>query len=143
MTLAFAGPDSCIVTPPTLFNNFTLTLTYCDYRPLIPLFPLDEKSSRVPDAFLFRQIHRFPLLVVNKAQAVSTDTIHRVRFNDGINGDLLAWTLDNVNCPTAKLLGRIFLNSVVHNLGGAARKGTDMTTLRCCLMARLSRETKV
>jgi adenine-specific DNA methylase len=32
-----------------------------------------------PYGFLFRQIHDFPHLIVNKAGAVSTDTIHRLR----------------------------------------------------------------
>lgn len=36
-------------------------------------------SVWVPDAFLLRQIHDLPRLVVNKSGATSTDTIHRVR----------------------------------------------------------------
>ncbi|MCG6144041.1 N-6 DNA methylase [Leptospira bandrabouensis] len=36
-------------------------------------------SIWVPDAFMFRQIHDFPHFVINNAEAVSTDTIHRVR----------------------------------------------------------------
>jgi len=31
-----------------------------------------------PDCFLFRQIHDFPRLVINRANATSTDTIHRL-----------------------------------------------------------------
>lgn len=34
-----------------------------------------------PDAFLFRQINRYPKLVLNET-ATTTDTIHRVRFKD-------------------------------------------------------------
>jgi adenine-specific DNA methylase len=36
-------------------------------------------SLWVPDAFMFRQIHDFPHLVLNHAAAIPTDTIHRVR----------------------------------------------------------------
>lgn len=36
-------------------------------------------SVWVPDCFLFRQIYDFPRVVVNRAQATSTDTIHRMR----------------------------------------------------------------
>lgn len=36
-------------------------------------------SIWIPDAFMFRQIHDFPHLVLNNAEAVSTDTIHRVK----------------------------------------------------------------
>lgn len=37
-------------------------------------------SVWTPDAFLFRQINRYPRLVLNETAATSTDTIHRVRF---------------------------------------------------------------
>ncbi|HVA46787.1 MAG TPA: class I SAM-dependent methyltransferase [Pirellulales bacterium] len=36
-------------------------------------------SIWVPDAFFFRQIYDFPRVVLNKAGAISTDTIHRMR----------------------------------------------------------------
>jgi hypothetical protein len=36
-------------------------------------------SVWLPDCFLFRQIYDFPRVVLNKAQATSTDTIHRVK----------------------------------------------------------------
>lgn len=39
-------------------------------------------SVSTPNAFLFRQINRFPKLVLNETAATSTDTIHRVRFHD-------------------------------------------------------------
>jgi adenine-specific DNA-methyltransferase len=39
-------------------------------------------SVWTPDAFLFRQINRYPKLVLNETAATSTDTIHRVRFHD-------------------------------------------------------------
>lgn len=37
-------------------------------------------STWIPDAFLLRQIHFHPKLTLNRAEATSTDTIHRVRF---------------------------------------------------------------
>ena len=40
----------------------------------------DVPSISVPDAFIFRQIHLFPLLVTNDAKVTATDTIHRVNF---------------------------------------------------------------
>src|SRR5262249_4058569 len=36
-------------------------------------------SVWVPDGFFFRQIYDFPRAVVNRARAVSTDTVHRLR----------------------------------------------------------------
>lgn len=74
----------------------------------------DVPSIYIPDAFLFRQIHRYPLLVVNKAQAVSTDTIHRVRFNDGVNGDLLAAVAFNsLTLAWAEVCGRSYGGGVL------------------------------
>jgi len=55
----------------------------------------DVPSIYVPDAFMFRQIHSFPLLVVNAARATSTDTIHRVRLNAGVDAKVLAATCFN------------------------------------------------
>jgi adenine-specific DNA-methyltransferase len=34
-----------------------------------------------PEAFMLRQIHGYPKLILNDAEATCTDTIHRVRFN--------------------------------------------------------------
>ena len=34
-----------------------------------------------PEAFMLRQIHGYPKLILNAAEATCTDTIHRVRFN--------------------------------------------------------------
>ncbi|MGI8856617.1 MAG: N-6 DNA methylase [Thermomicrobiales bacterium] len=39
-------------------------------------------SVRTPDAFLFRQINRYPKLILNETDATSTDTIHRVCFRE-------------------------------------------------------------
>lgn len=57
----------------------------------------DVPSIYIPDAFLFRQIHDYPLLVVNRARVTSTDTIHRVRIKDGVD---------------LELLGAVFFNSL-------------------------------
>lgn len=51
---------------------------------------VDVPSIYFPDAFLFRQIHAYPLLVLNEANATSTDTIHRVRLKPGVDGRMLA-----------------------------------------------------
>lgn len=50
----------------------------------------DVPSIYVPNAFMFRQIHRYPLLVVNRVGATSTDTIHRVKFINGTCPEKLA-----------------------------------------------------
>lgn len=42
-------------------------------------------SVWVPDAFFLRRNNRFPKFVLNQIDAVSTDTMHRIKFNDGID----------------------------------------------------------
>ncbi len=74
----------------------------------------DVPSIYTPDLFLFRQIHRYPLLVVNKARAASTDTIHRVRLKQGINADLLASTAFNsLTLAWAEVCGRSYGGGVL------------------------------
>lgn len=74
----------------------------------------DVPSIYVPDAFLFRQIHRYPLLVINKAKAASTDTIHRVRMKEGLNPDLLAATFFNsLTLAWAEVCGRSYGGGVL------------------------------
>src|SRR5699024_4698068 len=42
-------------------------------------------SVYAPDAFFLRRNDTFPKFVLNEVDAVSTDTMHRVRFKEGIN----------------------------------------------------------
>lgn len=74
----------------------------------------DVPSIYVPAAFLFRQIHRYPLLVVNKAKTTSTDTIHRVRLKEKINLDQLAATFFNsLTLAWAEVCGRSYGGGVL------------------------------
>jgi adenine-specific DNA-methyltransferase len=74
----------------------------------------DVPSIHTPDAFLFRQIHRYPLLVVNETQATSTDTIHRVRVKDGVNTRLLATVFFNsLTLAWAEVCGRSYGGGVL------------------------------
>lgn len=74
----------------------------------------DVPSIYIPDAFLFRQIHRYPLLVVNEAKTTSTDTIHRVRVKEGIRVDLLAATFFNsLTLAWAEVCGRSYGGGVL------------------------------
>ncbi|HIE56289.1 MAG TPA: SAM-dependent DNA methyltransferase [Chromatiaceae bacterium] len=74
----------------------------------------DVPSIFVPDAFLFRQIHRYPLLVLNEAGATSTDTVHRVRFKGEINGRLLATVFFNsLTLAWAEVCGRSYGGGVL------------------------------
>ena len=74
----------------------------------------DVPSIHTPDAFLFRQIHRYPLMVVNEAKATSTDTIHRVRIKENVDVRLLATTFFNsLTLAWAEVCGRSYGGGVL------------------------------
>lgn len=66
-------------------------------------------SLWIPDLFLLRQIHHAPRLTVNAAGATSTDTVHRVRTEPGIDPTALATVFHNsVTFAFAEILGRSY-----------------------------------
>lgn len=74
----------------------------------------DVPSIYVPNAFLFRQIHRYPLLVTNAANATSTDTIHRVRVKEGVDVRLLAAaSFNSLTLAWAEVCGRSYGGGVL------------------------------
>jgi adenine-specific DNA methylase len=67
-----------------------------------------------PDAFLYRQIHDAPRLVVNYAGATSTDTIHRVRMRNGLDpAQLSASVLNSLTFAFSELFGRSYGGGVL------------------------------
>jgi adenine-specific DNA-methyltransferase len=74
----------------------------------------DVPSIYVPNAFMFRQIHKYPLLVVNRAGATSTDTIHRVRFINGAKPEkLAAICFNSLTLAWAEVSGRSYGGGVL------------------------------
>ena len=83
----------------------------------------DVPSVYVPDGLMFRQIHRYPLVVVNDAGVTSTDTIHRVRFKQGINPRLLAATsFNSLTLAWAEVCGRSYGGGVLELEPGEAEE---------------------
>lgn len=67
-----------------------------------------------PDAFLFRQIHQYPKLVVNGAGATSTDTIHRVRIHEPQKaGQIAAAFLNSLTFAFSEVIGRSYGGGVL------------------------------
>ena len=74
----------------------------------------DVPSIYVPNAFMFRQIHKYPLLVVNRAGATSTDTIHRVKFINGTKPErLAAICFNSLTLAWAEISGRSYGGGVL------------------------------
>jgi len=71
-------------------------------------------SVWVPDAFMLRQVHAYPKLVLNTAQVACTDTIHRVRFLNGANGKAVtAAYLNSLTFAFAEVTGRSYGGGVL------------------------------
>ncbi len=66
-------------------------------------------SMWTPDLFMLRQIHLAPRLTVNQAGATSTDTVHRVRVEDGVDPLGLATAFTNsATFAFAEIMGRSY-----------------------------------
>jgi adenine-specific DNA-methyltransferase len=71
-------------------------------------------SVWIPDAFMLRQVHAYPKLVLNAAQAVCTDTIHRVRFLDGHDGQyIITAFLNSLTFAFSEVTGRSYGGGVL------------------------------
>ncbi|MEA3341132.1 MAG: class I SAM-dependent methyltransferase, partial [Chloroflexota bacterium] len=71
-------------------------------------------SVWTPDAFMLRQVHAYPKMVLNSAQAVCTDTIHRVHFSNGVDGAVVtAAYLNSLTFAFAEVTGRSYGGGVL------------------------------
>lgn len=71
-------------------------------------------SIYAPDAFLLRQIHGHPRLVLNETSATCTDTIHRVRFSKRVDKlRVAAAFLNSLTFAFAEVLGRSYGGGVL------------------------------
>ncbi len=59
------------------------------------------------DAFLLRRSHKFPKLILNNADAYTTDTMHRVKIKEGVDLPSLIFCFYNsVTIASSELVGR-------------------------------------
>ena len=80
-------------------------------------------QSWEPDAFILRQVNRFPRIILNHVNAVSTDTIHKVRFLEGINPEFVAAAFVNsFTLALSEITGRSYGGGVLTFEPGEIRK---------------------
>ncbi len=71
-------------------------------------------ASWKPDAFFYRQVGSFPRIVVNEKRAHVTDTLHKLRFSDGIDGKNVAVAFNNsLTFLMGELMGRSYGGGVL------------------------------
>lgn len=75
------------------------------------------------DAFLIRQAHLYPRMILNEKNALVTDTLHKVRFLDGIQGSQVAAAfLNTYTFALSETLGRSYGGGVLTFEPGEMRK---------------------
>lgn len=74
-------------------------------------------SIWIPDAFFLRRNNLYPKFVLNRCGAVSTDTMHRMKFNDGVEAEniLLAY-YNSVSFAFTEICGRSYGGGVLEIL---------------------------
>lgn len=76
-------------------------------------------SIWVPDAFFLRRNNIYPKFVINKCNAVSTDTMHRLKFKKGIDGKRVVLSYYNsISFAFTELCGRSYGGGVLEILPG-------------------------
>lgn len=80
-------------------------------------------QSWEPDGFVIRQANRFPKIVLNNANAVSTDTVHKVRFLPGVDREQVVGAfLNSFTLAQAEITGRSYGGGVLTFEPGEIRK---------------------
>lgn len=71
-------------------------------------------SMWIPDGFMLRQIHNAPRIASNQTGATSTDTVHRVRTNIGVEAGSLATAFHNsASFAYCEIMGRSYGGGVL------------------------------
>jgi len=71
-------------------------------------------SIWAPDAFMLRQIHQYPKIILNHTSATSTDTIHRVRLRNGTKVETVVLAfLNSLTFAFSEVIGRSYGGSVL------------------------------
>ncbi|WP_269897777.1 hypothetical protein [Lysinibacillus sp. JK80] len=63
---------------------------------------------------MLRQVHLYPKLIKNEAMATCTDTIHRVRFYEGVSGSRVTLSfLNSLTFAHSEIMGRSYGGGVL------------------------------
>ncbi len=74
-------------------------------------------SIWVPDAFFLRRSNNYPKFVINKINAVSTDTMHRINFYEGVDKNIVTLSYYNsITFAFVELNGRSYGGGVLEVL---------------------------
>lgn len=76
-------------------------------------------SVWIPDAFFLRRNNLYPKFVLNRCNAVSTDTMHRIKFNEGVKAEnVLLSYYNSISFAFTEICGRSYGGGVLEILPG-------------------------
>lgn len=80
-------------------------------------------QSWEPDAFMLRQINKYPRIVFNETNATNTDTLHKIKFKKGIDGRYVAAAfINSFTFALCEITGRSYGGGVMSFEPGEVRK---------------------
>lgn len=89
------------------------------YKCSIREFWYSVPSVWIPEVFYLRRNHLYPKMVLNKCNAVSTDTMHRIKLDDDIDRDnLLLSYYNSISFAFTEICGRSYGGGVLEILPG-------------------------
>ena len=75
------------------------------------------------DAFMLRQVNKYPRIVYNATSAQNTDTLHKIRFKEGVDGHHVAAAfLNSFTLAMCEIIGRSYGGGVLTFEPGEVRK---------------------
>lgn len=82
-------------------------------------------QSWLPDAFMLRQVHKYPRIVLNSTRSQNTDTLHKIRFKDNVTSTALcAAFLNSFTLALCEIVGRSYGGGVLTFEPGEVRQLT-------------------
>lgn len=76
-----------------------------------------------PEAFMLRQVHECPRLIFNNTNSTTTDTLHKIRFLEGVNGrEVCGAFLNSLTLALSEVTGRSYGGGVLTFEPGEVRK---------------------
>lgn len=105
-------------------------------------------QSWKPNAFMLRQINRVPKIVVNYTSSTNTDTLHKIGFLDGVNGNHVAVAfINSFTFSQCEITGRSYGGGVMTFEPGEVRKlripMTNAEKLDIAYLDKCMRENKI
>ncbi|MHB8032543.1 SAM-dependent methyltransferase [Clostridium botulinum] len=91
----------------------------CRIRKLWYIVP----QSWYPEAFMLRQVHACPKIIVNQTEATTTDTLHKIRFKKNVNPNHVACSfINSFTFALCEITGRSYGGGVLTFEPGEVRK---------------------